>query len=134
MRHAEGSGGRESRAPQGRPREESTVPGHGSLDIDLQGKLDRRELLQVVVMRSQKKKACAPVRSMSARRPLGRSLSEFTSRQTARIDDRYTSRSYLTGVVRETDLRTDATSRFARGFARYAMIRGKICETTFSQI
>jgi len=38
------------------------------------------------------------------------SASEFTiPGDGARIDDRYTSRSYLTGVVHQSDLRTDAT-------------------------
>lgn len=45
-------------------------------------------------------------------RPFGR-LPPLNLRSEERIDDRYTSRSHLTGVGRESDLRTDAVRRTA---------------------
>lgn len=70
-----------------------------SLDIDLQGKLDRVEGVGGSSLCAAERKRPAPVRRMPPPCP----SSEFTSRETARIDDRYTSRSCLTGALRETD-------------------------------
>ena len=67
----------------------------------------------------------APLKEKEPARPCGAPSSLAGPRgiyergDSARIDDRYTSRSYPTGVVRETDLRTD---RAARGIARYRVV------------
>lgn len=81
-----------------------------SLGIDLQVKPDDEARPRHRSSRATKKKGRAPLLSLAylGRPRPGQRFWIYDPGDRERIDDRYTSRSHLTGVVHESDLRTDA--------------------------